>query len=154
MKNIRVFNSFKYWANTANHPITRKFAAGVFALFAFTFTACSDDFFTQTIPIDPAIKKNIQSAAVILLLGTGVSSSDSVLMLPIIYLSYTGNMAPESVYSLILMLVFYGYAVNGYMAVYALIVPWEFAGFIVCISILVNSETTNLVNWIQKVLGI
>lgn len=53
MKNIRVFNCFKHWANPENHPITRKFSAGVLALYALTFTACSDDFFTQTIPIDP-----------------------------------------------------------------------------------------------------
>ena len=53
MKNIRFFNRVNDWAKETSHPMLRNFAAGVFAVLAFTFTACSDDFFTQTIPIDP-----------------------------------------------------------------------------------------------------
>jgi hypothetical protein len=52
-----------------------------------------------------------------------------------------------------MFIVYYSYAFTAYMAVYALIIPWEMAAFITAIAILIDDGTLDLVHWIGRALG-
>lgn len=75
----------------------------------------------------------------------------TVAFLPVIWMVVSGAYTWEEIYPFTMFLVFYGYALVAYAAVYALVIPWELAMFITMISMVINDSTLNLMTWIGRI---
>lgn len=72
----------------------------------------------------------------------------TVIFIPVFWIVSNGAYSWSELELFILFLVFYTYAFSAYMAVYALVIPWELAWFLTMIAMVINDGTFNLVQWI------
>lgn len=72
----------------------------------------------------------------------------TVIFIPVFWMVSNGAYSWSELELFILFLVFYTYAFSAYMAVYALVIPWELAWFFTMIAMVINDGTLNLVQWI------
>ncbi len=82
-----------------------------------------------------------------------VAIPTTVIFMPVLWMLVSGAYSWDQLYPFTMFLVFYGYALIAYAAVYALIVPWEFAMFIAMICMVISDGTLNLMTWIGRVLA-
>lgn len=77
----------------------------------------------------------------------------TVVFAPVVWLLFSGTYTWDEIYPFIMFITFYSYAFTAYMAVYALIIPWELAAFITIIAMTIDDGTMDVVRWIGNILG-
>jgi hypothetical protein len=77
----------------------------------------------------------------------------TIIFIPVLWAIHGGAYSWDELYPFIIFLIYYSYAFSAYMAVYALVIPWELAMFITMISMMINDGTLNLVSWIGGLFG-
>lgn len=77
----------------------------------------------------------------------------TVVVLPVLWLVVGGSYTWDQIYPFTLFLIYYTYAFSAYMAVYALVIPWEMAMFITMVAMVINDGTFNLFSWIGGLFG-
>lgn len=76
----------------------------------------------------------------------------SAVFIPVIWLLATGSYGWDALYPFMLCLLFYSYACTAFIAAHMLRIPWELAGFIAMIAMLINEGTLGFVDWIGNVI--
>lgn len=72
----------------------------------------------------------------------------TVVFIPVaVLLLYGGDFTWVQLYPFMKFLVFYSYAFSAFMAVHVLIIPWELAGFFVFLTMMIDKNTTDIVQW-------
>lgn len=74
----------------------------------------------------------------------------TVLIIPCLYLVFSGHYTWEELYPFTCMLMGYSYLFTAFMAAYVLRIPLELAGFITFISYAVNTHTLEIMNWVGQ----
>lgn len=74
------------------------------------------------------------------------------LLAPVAWLVISGAYTPQEIYPFASCLIAYSYFFTAFMASYVLRVPWELAGFITMVSMVVNNSTLDVVHWVGSVL--
>lgn len=72
----------------------------------------------------------------------------TLLIIPCIWLSFSGSYTWEELYPFTCVLMLYSYIFTAYMASSILRVPLELAGFITFISYVINTHTMDIMNWL------
>ncbi len=74
----------------------------------------------------------------------------TIVILPALYLVFSGMYSWQEITPLTCVLVGYSYLFTGFMAAYVLRIPLELAGFITFLSYAVNTHTLEIMNWVGK----
>lgn len=74
----------------------------------------------------------------------------TVVILPALYLVFSGMYSWQEIYPITAVLVGYSYLFTGFMAAYVLRIPLELAGFITFLSYVVNTHTLEIMNWVGQ----
>jgi hypothetical protein len=77
----------------------------------------------------------------------------TIVFMPVVALLFSGAYSWEEIHAFTMFIVFYSYAFTAYMAVYALIIPWEMAAFITVIAMMIDDKTLELIHWVGNILG-
>lgn len=72
----------------------------------------------------------------------------TVIFLPVAWMLFIGAYSWGELYPFMMCLILYTYAFTAFMASYVLRVPWELAGFIVFVSMALNSNSLDVLYWI------
>ena len=72
----------------------------------------------------------------------------TVIFLPVAIMLMSGAFSWDELYPFMKFLLFYTYAFTAFLAIHALIIPWELAGFIAFLAITVDDSTMNVVKWV------
>lgn len=76
-----------------------------------------------------------------------------IMFMPVFYLVMGGTYSWDEVYPLTMILTLVLYFLGAYVAVYALVIPWEMALFFTMIAMVINDGTLNMVTWLGHVLS-
>lgn len=74
----------------------------------------------------------------------------TIMILPSLYLTFSGLYTWEELYPFTCMAMAYSYFFTAFMAAYVLRIPMELAGFITFIGYIVNTQTLNIMHWIGE----
>ncbi|HEY0901350.1 MAG TPA: hypothetical protein VGD95_04440 [Micavibrio sp.] len=74
----------------------------------------------------------------------------TIVILPALYLVFSGMYSWQEIYPITCVLVGYSYLFTGFMAAHVLRIPLELAGFITFISYAVNTHTLDIMNWVGQ----
>lgn len=74
----------------------------------------------------------------------------TVIFLPVAVMLLSGGFTWDELYPFMKFLMFYTYAFTAFLAVHALIIPWELAGFIAFLAVMVDNNTLDFVTWITR----
>lgn len=74
------------------------------------------------------------------------------MLAPVAWLVLSGAYSVQEIYPFAACLIAYSYFFTAFMASYVLRIPWELAGFIAMISMIVNNSTLDVVHWVGSVL--
>lgn len=74
----------------------------------------------------------------------------TVVILPALYLVFSGTYTWQDIYPITCVLVGYSYLFTGFMAAHVLRIPLELAGFITFLSYAVNTHTLDIMNWLGE----
>jgi hypothetical protein len=76
----------------------------------------------------------------------------TVIFIPVAWLLFTGSYTLEELTPFIHCLIWYSYIFTAFMSAYILRIPWEFACFIVFLSIALDEKTLKLLKWFGTML--
>ena len=74
----------------------------------------------------------------------------TVIFLPVAVMLLSGAFSWDELYPFMKFLMFYTYAFTAFLAIHALIIPWELAGFIAILAISVDDSTLNAIKWLTS----
>lgn len=77
----------------------------------------------------------------------------TLIFAPVAAMLLFGSFSWEELYPFMKFLMFYTYAFTAFLAIHALIIPWELAGFIAFIAITVDDSTLDIVKWFSNLLS-
>ncbi|MCB9990776.1 MAG: hypothetical protein H6867_05285 [Rhodospirillales bacterium] len=72
----------------------------------------------------------------------------TAVFVPVFWMLLSGSHGWAELAPFMMCLMFYTYAFTGFMAAYVLRVPWELAGSIVCIAIVISNSTLDVIQWV------
>lgn len=72
----------------------------------------------------------------------------TVVFVPVGWMLMSGAYTWAELYPFMVCLMIYSYAFTAFMVAYVLRVPWELAGFITFIGVLINDNTLDIVHWV------
>lgn len=74
----------------------------------------------------------------------------TVIFFPVAVMLLSNAFTWDELYPFMKFLLFYTYAFTAFLAIHALIIPWELAGFIAFLAIMVDNNTLDLVTWVSR----
>ncbi len=72
----------------------------------------------------------------------------TVIFIPMLWMQMNGTHNWQELHPFMVCLALYTYAYTAFMAAYVLRLPWELAGFVVMISIVVNDSSLDILQWV------
>lgn len=75
----------------------------------------------------------------------------TVIFFPIVVMLFSGTHGWEELYPFMMALMYYSYAFTAFMTAYVLRLPWELAGFITMIGLIVNNSTLDVLYWVGAI---
>lgn len=76
----------------------------------------------------------------------------TIIILPVVIMMYTGSKSGDELFIIAAALMFYSYAFTAFMATYVLRIPWELAGALIILSMIINDRAMDVMRWVGSVI--